>query len=170
MHKIYQSKGEFDFEAQIPIIVYSYVISSVINIPINFFSLTNDSIINFKQNKSNINIMERAKNLEQKLKTKFILYLVISFLFLSFFWYYLSIFCVIYKNTQIHLLKDTLMIFGLSLVFPFIINLIPGIFRRVALSNRKSKRKCLYNFSKFLQTFWVLFFYIFFNYIIKLII
>ena len=170
MHKIYQSKGEFDFEAQIPIIVYSYVISSVINIPINFFSLTNDAIINFKQNKSNINIMKRAKNLEQKLKTKFILYLVISFLFLLFFWYYLSIFCVIYKNTQIHLLKDTLMIFGLSLVFPFIINLIPGIFRRVALSNRKSKRKCLYNFSKFLQTFWVLFFYIFFNYIIKLII
>jgi len=45
------------------------------------------------------------------------------------------------------------MSFGLSLVFPFIINLIPGIFRRVALSNRKSKRKCLYNFSKFLQTF-----------------
>ena len=100
MHKIYQSKGEFDFEAQIPIIVYSYVISSVINIPINFFSLTNDSIINFKQNKSNINIMERAKNLEQKLKTKFILYLVISFIFLSFFWYYISIFCVIYKNLK----------------------------------------------------------------------
>ena len=85
MHKIYQSKGEFDFEAQIPIIVYSYVISSVINIPINFFALTNDSIINFKQNKSNINIMERAKNLEQKLKTKFILYLVISFIFFHFF-------------------------------------------------------------------------------------
>ena len=34
MHKIYQSKGEFDFEAQLPIIVYSYIISSVINIPI----------------------------------------------------------------------------------------------------------------------------------------
>ena len=153
MHKIYQSKGEFDFEAQIPIIVYSYIISALLNIPINFFSLSNSSIINLKQNKSEINIMKRTKYLEKKLKAKFILFFIISFLFLSFFWYYISIFCVIYKNTQIHLLKDTLMSFGLSLVFPFIINLIPGIFRRVALSNRKSKRKCLYNFSKFLQTF-----------------
>ena len=111
MHKIYQSKGEFDFEAQIPIIVYSYIISALLNIPINFFSLSNSSIINLKQNKSEINIMKRTKYLEKKLKAKFILFFIISFLFLSFFWYYISIFCVIYKNTQIHLLKDTLMSF-----------------------------------------------------------
>ena len=153
MHKIYQSRGEFDFEAQIPIIVYSYIISAVLNIPINFFSLSNSPIINFKQKKSEINIMKRTKYLEKKLKAKFILFFIISFLFLSFFWYYISIFCVIYKNTQIHLLKDTLMSFGLSLVFPFIINIIPGFFRRVALSNRKNKRECLYKFSQFLQSF-----------------
>ncbi len=44
-------------------------------------------------------------------------------------------FGVIYKNTQIHLLKDILMSFGLSLLFPFEIYLIPGIFRIPALSN-----------------------------------
>ena len=153
MHKIYQSRGEFDFEEQIPIIVYSYIISALLNIPINFFSLSNSSIINLKQNKSEINIMKRTKYLEKKLKAKFILFFIISFLFLSFFWYYISIFCVIYKNTQIHLLKDTLMSFGLSLVFPFIINIIPGFFRRVALSNRKNKSECLYKFSQFLQSF-----------------
>ena len=153
MHKIYQSRGEFDFEEQIPIIVYSYIISALLNIPINFFSLSNSSIINLKQNKSEINIMKRTKYLEKKLKAKFILFFIISFLFLSFFWYYISIFCVIYKNTQIHLLKDTLMSFGLSLVFPFIINIIPGFFRTIALSNCKNKRECLYKFSQFLQSF-----------------
>ena len=116
-------------------------------------SLSNDSIINFKQNNSKINVMKRAKILEKKLKAKFILYFVISFLFLSFFWYYISIFCVIYINTQMHLLKDTLMSFGLSFLFPFFINLIPGFFRIPALSNRKNKKECLYNFSKFLQSF-----------------
>ena len=59
-------------------------------------------------------------------------------------------FCVIYKNTQIHLLKDILMSFVLSLFFPFAIYLLPGILRIPALSKKK---KCLYNVSKFLQSF-----------------
>ena len=62
-------------------------------------------------------------------------------------------FCVIYRNTQIHLLKDIMYSFGLSLFIPFIIYLFPGIFRIPALSNKKNKRECLYNFSKLLQSF-----------------
>ena len=62
-------------------------------------------------------------------------------------------FGVIYKNTQIHLLKDTLISFGLSLIYPFFINLLPGLFRIPALSNSKRNRKCLYLFSKLLQLF-----------------
>ena len=154
MHKIYQSKGKFDFEYQLPIIVYSNLISMILNLPLNYLSLTNDAIINFKQNKSIINEMvKRAKYLENKLTFKFVLYFVIGFLFLSFFWYYISMFCVIYRNTQIHLLKDTLFSFSLSLLFPFGYYFLPGFFRIPALSNQKNKRKCLYNFSKFLQKF-----------------
>ena len=62
-------------------------------------------------------------------------------------------FGVIYRNTQIHLLKDTIMSFGLSIIFPFIYYLLPGIFRTISLSNTKKRRKYLYNFSKFLQSF-----------------
>ena len=60
-------------------------------------------------------------------------------------------FGVIYRNTQYHLLKDTLLSFGLSLIYPFGIYLIPGIFRIPSLSNPKKKREYLYNFSKLLQ-------------------
>ena len=56
-------------------------------------------------------------------------------------------------NTQFHLLKDTLMSFGLSLIYPFIINLLPGLFRIPSLSDTKNKRMYLYNFSKFIQIF-----------------
>ena len=52
-------------------------------------------------------------------------------------------FCAIYKNTQIHLLKDTLMSFGLSMISPFVIYLLPGLFRIPALSNIKKNRKFL---------------------------
>ena len=62
-------------------------------------------------------------------------------------------FGVIYKNTQTHLLKDTLMSFSLSLFFPFVFYLLPGIFRIPSLSNSSKKGECLYNFSKFIQVF-----------------
>ena len=153
MHKIYENKGYFDFESQIPIIVYSSLISMILNAPLNMLSLSNDAIINFKQEKEKIDIMKKAKNLEHKLFIKFILYFLISFLFLFFFWYYIAMFGVIYRNTQIHLLKDTLMSLVLSLFIPFVYNLLPGLFRIYALSDKKNKKQCLYNFSKFLQSF-----------------
>ena len=152
MHKIYQNKGLFDLETQLPIALYSTVISTILNYPLNFLALSNDAIINFKQDNSKINIKIKAKNLKKMLFIKFSLYFIISFLFLLFFWYYLSIFCVIYKNTQIHLLKDTLMSIGFSLVFPFGIYLLPGIMRIPSLSAKNKKRECLYNFSKILQS------------------
>ena len=151
MHEIYESKGQFDLLTQFPIIVYSYLISFIFNTPLNSLALSNDLILTFKENKSKIDIMSRTKKLKKILTIKFTLYFIISFLFLIFFWYYIALFGVVYKNTQIHLLKDTLMSFWLSLVAPFFIYLVPGIFRIPSLYN--GNRKCLYNFSKILHFF-----------------
>ena len=62
-------------------------------------------------------------------------------------------FGAIYRNTQFHLLKDTLVSFGLSLLYPFAIYLIPGLFRIPALADPKKKKEYLYKFSKILQIF-----------------
>ena len=152
MHKIYEDKGLFDLETQLPIAFYSTIISTILNYPLNYLALSNDAIINYKQDTLKINIMINAKKLKKTLTIKFTLYFIISFIFLLFFWYYISIFGVIYKNTQIHLLKDTLISIGLSLIFPFGIYLIPGIFRIPSLTVGNKKRECLYNFSKILQS------------------
>ena len=150
MHEIYESKGEFDIETQLPIIIYSSIISYILNSPLNFLALSNDIIIDFKQTKNSNNIMKKAKRLVNALNFKFFLYFIISTLFLLFFWYYISMFGAIYKNTQIHLLKDILSGFALSLFFPFAIYLLPAILRIPGLSKKK---KCLYKLSKFLQSF-----------------
>ena len=60
-------------------------------------------------------------------------------------------FCAIYNNTQVYLIKDTLISFGLSLLYPFGIYLLPGIFRIPSLSNKNNKREYLYTVSKVLQ-------------------
>ena len=150
MHKIYIDKGLFDWKTQIPITIYSFLISTILNIPLSLLGLSNDSIIAFKHLK-NIGIKKKRKKLIFCLKLKFIFYFLISFIFLLFFWYYISIFGVVYKNTQYHLLKDTLLSFALSLFYPFITCLLPGLFRITSLSNPKKKRECLYNFSKIFQ-------------------
>ena len=125
MHKIYQNKGQFDLETQLPIIVYSILISMILNLPWNFLALTNDAVISLKQSNLKTNIMKKLRNLKYVLTIKFILFFIIGLLLLIFFWYYLSMFCVIYRNTKLHLLKDTLMSFGLSLIIPFIFYLFP---------------------------------------------
>ena len=89
-----------DFETQIPIAVYSTIISTILNTPLNILALSNDSIINFKQDNIKINILKKSKYLIKTLTIKFTLYFIISFLFLIFFWYYISIFGVIIPNPQ----------------------------------------------------------------------
>ena len=123
----------------------------VLNMIVKLLALSDDGIIEFKQNKEIQNVDERGSKLKSKLKTKFVFYFLISYIFLLFSWYYVSMFGAIYRNTQLHLLKDTLMSFALSLIYPFGIYLLPGIFRITALSSEKKNRKCLYNFSKLLQ-------------------
>ncbi len=65
-----------------------------------------------------------------------------------FFWYYISCFCAVYNNTQKILIKVTLVSFGLSMAYPFGLNLLPGIFRIPSLRAEKKDKKCLYGFSK----------------------
>jgi hypothetical protein len=153
MHEIYKNKGSFDLEYQLPKIIYSSLISIILNILLKYLALSNNAILDFKRNKSFNDIYKREINLKKKLKIKFILFFVISFIFLLFFWYYLSMFCAIYRNTQYHLIKDTLISFGLSLTYPFIIYLFPGFVRIPALINKNNRQIYKYNFSKILQMF-----------------
>ena len=153
MHKIYETKGSFNFLYQLPSIIYSTLISIALNSILKLLAFSNDAILDFKQEKSIDNLEFKEKKLRKKLQIKFILYFILSFLFLLFFWYYLAMFGAIYRNTQIHLLNDTLISLGISFIFPFIFNLIPGLLRIPALSDAKHNRKYLYKFSKFLQAF-----------------
>ena len=56
-----------------------------------------------------------------------------------------------YKNTQIHLIKDTIISFGTSMIYPFGIYLIPGIFRIGAVKAAKKDKECVFRLSKVLQ-------------------
>ena len=147
MHKIYVDHGSFNFIYQLPQIIYSTIISFILNTLIQLLGLTEENILQFKNGK--LPLMKKKYNkLIKILKIKYTFFYIISFLILFLYWYYVTCFCGIYRNTQIHLLKDSLFSFITSLLTPFCIYLIPGIFRIWGL---RRQSKILYGFSKFLQ-------------------
>ena len=151
MHKIYEEKGSFDFIYNIPQILYSSLISAFINGLIQTLAVTNSNFINFKQKatKSNVNI--KKEETIKIIKIKLVLFFIISLILLVAFWFYLACFCAVYKNTQIHLIKDTFISFGTSMLYPFGIYLFPGIFRLGALNAKEKDKECMFQFSKVLQ-------------------
>jgi len=153
MHQIYEDQGSFNFIYQIPQILYSSILSFVLESFIKYFSLTGDAILGLKEkirnNSKDFNI--RIKKLFLILKIKFVLFFIISFILLLFFWFYITCFCGIYRNTQIHLIKDSLISLLMSFIYPFGSFLFIATLRMIALRTNKKNRKYLYNFSQFLE-------------------
>ena len=128
MNKIYQDKGKFNFLYQIPQILYSTLISKFIDSTIKNFALTQEDIIQLKEEKEKSELdIYHHKKIITKIKIKFVLYFVLTFIVLLFFWFYVTCFCCIYINTQIHLINDSLISLITSLLIPFILCLVPGI-------------------------------------------
>ena len=147
MHKVYEDKGKFNLFYHLPQILYSTLISSLINIILKILSLSEKDIISIKEQNDIAKAREKAKIIELCIKIKFSIFFVLAILFMIFFWYFISCFCAVYKNTQIILIKDTLISFGLSMIYPFGLNLLPGFFRIPALRAANKDKETLYKFS-----------------------
>ena len=150
MNKIYEDNGIFNFIFHLPQIIYSAVVSTVIDMILKKLSLSEDQILDLKKEKDVQKVKEKAKKIQKCLKIRFILFLLLTTILMLFFWYFISCFCAVYTNTQMILLKDTFVSFGLSMAYPFPINLLPGFFRIPALRAEKKDQKCLFIISNFI--------------------
>ena len=150
MHKIHTDEGTFKIIHQIPQIMYSSVSSSVINLILKHLSLSEKELININKEKKKKKIEKLSKNLIRYLIIKFSIFFCLSYILLFFFWYFISCFCGVYVNTQIILIKDTLISFSISMLYPFGLCLLPGIFRIPALRAEKKDKKSLYTISTYL--------------------
>ena len=118
---------------------------------LKILSLSEKNLLIIKQEKQLSLAIQQSKNIRSCLNIKFSIFLIICCILLLFLWYFISCFCGIYINTQITLIKDTLISFGVSMINPFYINLIPGIFRISSLRAKKKDRKCMYKISEYLS-------------------
>ena len=88
-------------------------------------------------------ILVEIKKIITKFKIKVIIYYIIEFLIMSFYWYYVTIFCYIYKKTQISWIIVSIISIIIRIIFDLIINFIFAVLYNLSIS---SKCKCLFNF------------------------
>ena len=149
IHQFYNDNGKYKFIYQIPQICYSTIISAVITFFIKFMSLSENYIISLKHSEN----LDNYSQIRKYLFIKFLLFFILILILLLIFWYYLGCLCAVFRNSQIYLIKDTFYTFLLSLIYPFGLQLLPGIFRIPSLKVENKRRKCMYVFSKIIQIF-----------------
>ena len=150
MNKINEERGKYNFLFQIPQMLYSTLISAIINIILKMLSLSQKQILIIKHEKKYLNAKKTSNSILKCLKIKLAIFFILSTFLMLFFWYFISCFCSVYKNTQKILITDTLISFSLSMIYPFILNLVPGFFRIPALRSQEKNKKYLYIFSRYL--------------------
>ena len=153
IHKIYETRGQLKFIYNILHIIYSMMISSFITIILKLLALSNNNILHLRKIKQkNINkAIKESNQIIKELNIKFNIYYFIGFILLTFFWYFISAFCAVYNNSQIILFENTFSSYALSLIYPFAINLLPGIFRISALRAKNKNKNCLYIFGNIIS-------------------
>ena len=151
MHKIYKNNGYFNIFYQIYQILFSSLICSIISIILKKLSLYQDNILILK----NFNTVHRAQKETKKIynciRIKFGLFILLGLILLGFCWYYITAFCCVFRNTQIHLIKSIILSFIISMLYPLVLNLLPAILRIPSLRDKQKSKKCLYNTSKIIS-------------------
>ena len=107
MHKQYKSNCKYNFIYNLPQkFIYSPLISGIICYGIKFLGLTDQTIINLKQNKEKDKkeINNKANRIQTKLKIKFIIFFIINLLLLFVFGFIWDAFAMYIKKRKFLLL------------------------------------------------------------------
>ena len=152
LHILYISSGAINIMDHFAKILYATLICFILSKFLEKLIFTEMNILQIKKND--------GKEREQKLRKiyflvslKCVLFFSVSLIILFLMWIYISSFCYVYKRTQKFLMIISSISFGIFLFVPFILNLIPPIFRKIALQkyDESTKRFYLYKLSQILQ-------------------
>ena len=153
MHDIYYQKGKYNFMDQAPQIIYSFILSYILDKLFNFLALSEEDALTLKHEK----IITRLDRIQEEtiygFQLKFAFFFILSFFSLIFFWYYITCFCAVYSNTQMHLLSDSLISFGSSLLTPLAIFLVTPLLRITSLKTKSKTNEMIFNLSKMVTSF-----------------
>ena len=150
MHKLFLNYGKYDFIQQIPQVVYSTIISQILEVFLCYLSMTDKYIYQIKN--SNFNSKDIIR-IFKCINIKLLFFFIFTFTLFIFYWYSVASFCAVYENSQITFVKDSFLSFLLSIIYPFIIYLITTALRFCAIKKEKKGLKFVYRLSDIIPFF-----------------
>ena len=151
IHKIYENGGEYDISFFLLPIFLSFIIAHILSIIIKYIFLSERNIYEIRKEIELLKAVQKQDKVRRNIITKYIIFFTAGIALLMMFWYYLSSFGAVYQNTQIFLFENTFISFLISLIYPFIINILPTIFRIFSLKDVNKNKECMFKISKILQ-------------------
>ena len=135
--------------------VYSTIISQILQIFVNYLTMTDIHYYQLKELKKDNNINSKeALSVIKCIKIKIIVYFSSTFVLFLFFWYACAAFCAVFENTQGIFVADSYMSFLMGLIYPFALYLAPASLRYISLKAKKKKNlKILYSLSDKIPVF-----------------
>ena len=160
----YHNDGVLDFFSGLPKSIYSFFATLITtNLLSSFFAtLITTNLLRMLSSsknelmrviKSNGRIQHYADIINiklAKLRKKLIVYFILVFLLESFFLYYVTVFCAVYRYSQKYWFIGCLESFAMDSFVAFIICIILALFRYISI---KARTKCFYIVANIINTF-----------------
>ena len=144
IYEINQDNDSFNLSTQISRIIYSAIISALINFIVEILAFSHKNIIKLRYNKNVKDAKNEEKNIIKKLKYKYILYFGMTIFFNILFFYYITAFCSVYSIIQIHMISNSLMSFLLTMSYSIALSMISTIIRIFSLKKENKFRHFSY--------------------------
>ena len=137
---IYISGGVYNYIEHLAQMIYSTIISQILQIFINYLTMTDIHYYKIKNLLKENNLKKKKfKFLIDCIKYKIIIFYSFAFLLFLFFWYLISAFCAVYENTQKAFITDSISSFVMGLIYPFALYLVPAGLRFISLKAKNLK-------------------------------
>ena len=154
INKLYLNENKYDFKGQLPYIICSAIISNVLDILLCYLTYTDKYYYYIKLYAKETNIKHKVFEILKCIKIKLFIFFIIIFVFYIFYWYIVTAFCAVFPNTQVSFIVNGILTFVVSLIYPFIIYMLPAFLRRISLRDRvKKSRYTIYKLSRIIPIF-----------------
>ena len=154
MYKKQDVEENWSFVQKLPQLLFVLISNHLIEVYLCYLSMTDASIYEIKGLSKKPNNGKKIIDVIDCMKAKLIAFFISTFILFLAFWYFISAFCAVYKNTQEIFIRDSSISFVTSLLDPFVIYGLTMMLRRISLSLCcRKKACCLYKLSDIIPIF-----------------
>ena len=147
----YHNDGVLDFVSGLPKSIYSFIATLITTNLLRMLSSSKNELMKVIRRNDKFSNYSRIINIKlKKLGKKIIIYFILVFLLESFFLYYVTVFCAVYRYSQKYWFMGCLESFGMDSLVSFITCIFLALFRYIAV---KKHLKCFYILANIISTF-----------------